>query len=289
MISDSIIQTLAYSTHFSFPLTLEEIHMRLCSSEPCSLERVFGTLKSMLKAKTICRAGNYYHLPGGKSLVMRRLKRAKLSAPQLQRARSLALRLGRTPGVLAIYLTGSLAMHNSDLNSDIDFMIIAQNHRLWTARLLLTLYTSLLGLRRTPHSTHNTGKLCLNLYLTPHSYLIPKEKHSLYTSYELIQAIPLYDPTNTHMDLLAANSWISKFLPNFSSEAQTPLQNTNANTAEQAVSGKSSFWSGANHLFDLFESLAYHLQLLYMHPKLTREYVTPDSAFFHPHDPAPKM
>ncbi len=289
MIAPAVLQTLKYSNHFDHPLTLEEIHSRLCSSDPCSLERVIGTLRSMLDQHQIQKTGDYYHLPGHKSLVARRLKRAKLSTPQLTRARVLANQLGKVPGVLAIYLTGSLAMKNSDANSDIDFMIITQSGRLWTTRLFLTLYTSLLGLRRTPGSTHNSGKVCLNLYLTQRSYLIPTEKQSLYTAYELIQAVPLYDPHNTQSDLLFANSWIQDFLPNVPIPERTLLPMGRLFDRRRGRMPSRDTEGGRSLPVGSIESLSYHLQLWYMRSKLTREYVTPDSAFFHPHNPAPKV
>ncbi len=278
-IGTAILQTLKYSDHFGFPLTLSEIHLRLYSSDPCSLERVIGTLRSMTQKHLLQKTGDFYHLPGRSSLVARRLNRLKLSTPQLARARTLALHLGHTPGVLAIYLTGSLAMSNSGKNSDIDFMVITQSSRLWTTRLLLTLYTSLLGLRRTPGSTKNTGKLCLNLYLTPKTYHLPLTKQNLYTAYELVQTIPLYDPSGTHSSLLSANPWIRDLLPNF----QLPVA-----IRSDLVGCKSNQKPTRSDLVGIIEYICYHFQLAYMRPKLTREHITPDSAFFHPHDPSPR-
>jgi hypothetical protein len=157
-------------------------------------------------------------------------------------------------------------MSNSDDHADIDFMVITQNSRLWTTRFLLTLYTEFLGLRRRPLDPHTSGKVCLNLYLTPMSYELPNSKRSLYTAYELIQTVPLYDPSDTHSILLASNPWIMiscHFPPNL-----RPLNNEQWNSNIELV---------------------YRLQLAYMRPRLTREYITPDSAFFHPHDPSPKI
>ena len=274
MISRSILTTLAYSDHFSFPLTDQEIHLRLNSSGPCSLERVIGTLRLMLKNHLIQKTGEYYHLPGRKHLVPTRLQRVKLSKLQLSKAKNLTNKISRIPGILAIYLTGSLAVLNSDGDSDIDLMIITKNHRLWTTRLLLTIYTEFLGLRRRPLSGHTSDKLCLNLYLTPSSFSIPSSKQSLYTAYELIQAVPLYDPSLTHSALLAANSWISTYLPNTISRSDLPPR---------------SDLLGRSDLFGYIELFLYWLQKTYMRPRLTCEYITPDSAFFHPHDPSPKV
>ncbi len=266
-LSDSILATLTYSDYFGFPLTFSEIMTRLiqCSVSQPSLAR---QLRHMLAHHLIEQTGDYYHLPGRSRLATRRLTRAGLSTPLITRAYALTLRLAHLPGVLAIYLTGSLALGNGDDTSDIDLMIITHNGRLWTTRLLLTLLTQLLGLRRTPKSEHNFGKLCLNLYLTPASYLLPPTRRTLYTAYELIQAIPLYDPLNTRSDLLFANSWIQSYLPNF------PLPQIIPSTIHHSP-----------FTINFFEKLAYRLQLFYMHGKITREYVTPNSAFFHPLNP----
>jgi hypothetical protein len=281
MISRSILQTLIYSDHFGFPLTIDEISLRLVGARS-SRALLIRTLEQMLKKKVIAHTGNYYHLPGRKSLISRRLRRAKISQPLLTRARRLATQLSAVPGVLAVYLTGSLAMQNPRGDVDIDFMLITRPGRLWTTRFLLTLYTELFGLRRHPHSRNNQGKLCLNLYLTPDSYLLPIARRSLYTAYELIQAKPVYDPSQTQTDLLTTNSWIHTYLPNVT--LGSDLKGS-AQPRQNNQQGRSD----PQGLLDFLEFLAYRLQLLYMRSKLTREYVTPNSAFFHPHNPGEKV
>ncbi len=270
MISDSILQTLTYSDHFGFPLTLPELYTRLIQSS-CTKSQLTKSLSAMVNQKKLEKTGKYYYLPGRSELVVRRQHNFHDSKHPLSKARVFAIKLGHIPGVLAIYLTGSLAMSNSGPDSDIDFMIITKNGQLWTTRFLLTIYTSFLGLRRTPHSKSHSAKLCLNLYLSPASYLLPPQKRSLYTAYELIQADPLYDPTNTHSKLLSANAWIHDYLPNI----PLPKQITRL-TRENRKTG-------------LLEYVLYNLQLLYMKSKITREYVTRDSAFFHPSDPGKKI
>lgn len=262
----SILATLTYSDHFGFPLTFPELHLRLISAQV--------TQTQLLRALTrFPSTRGYYHLPGRSILVARRINRANLSIPLLLRANHFVAKLKHFPGILAIYLTGSLAMQNTNGKGDIDFMIICKPGRLWTTRLLLTLYTTLRGWRRTPRSHSSPGKLCLNLYLTPNSYLLPNSRRSLYTAYELVQAVPLYDPHDTHSALLSANSWLQAYLPNF--PLPVPSQG-------YRVTGS------PGHLM-LIEHLAYRLQLLYMRGKITREYITPDAAFFHPHDPGEKV
>lgn len=203
----------------------------------------------------------------------RRRENRQTSLSVFSKAKHLATKLSKVPGVLSIYLTGSLAMYNSTPDSDIDFMVITKNNKLWTTRFLLTIYTTIFGLRRSPNSKRYSSKLCLNLYLTPNTYKLPPSKRSLYTAYELIQAVPLYDPTDTHSQLLSSNSWIAEFLPNFSLPKKS-----------NQVHG---FTDSQIHGFT--EYLCYHLQLLYMKNKITREYVTRDSAFFHPSNPGSKI
>lgn len=277
-LSRAILATLSYSDYFSFPLTLSELNTRLISSKPHSRTEISQALSPLLDSKMLVFSKGYYHLPGRASLIKRRLLRQKRSLSLHRQALSFASRLGSIPGVLAIYLTGSLAVSNPGSFSDIDFLIIAKNNRLWTTRFFLTLYTEFYHLRRRPHSENlkaNSGKLCLNLYLTPKSYLLPPSKQNLYSAYELIQAVPLFDPHHTQPQLLSTNSWINHYLPNFKlppAPAPKPLQNY-------------SFLRPLN----IFEHLFYYLQLTYMRPKISHEYITPDCAFFHPHNPSVKI
>lgn len=270
LITSAILKTLKYSNHFDFPLTFSELHTRLVKVK-ISKSALLIAATQLLATGIIEKNSNYYHLPGRKDLVARRLKRRSISLPQYSQAIALAKRLGAFPNVLAIYLTGSLAMANSDSQADYDFMVITRSHRLWTTRLFLTVFTELIGLRRRPSDSDASGKLCLNLYLTPMSYLLPSHKQSLYTAYELIQAKPLYDPFHTHAQLISANPWISYFLPNY------PFPQPISQLQQE-------YWKTG-----ILEYVLYNLQLLYMRKKITREYITLDSAFFHPFDPAPKL
>jgi hypothetical protein len=227
--------------------------------------------------KKVERTADYYFLPGRHVLVARRQARQRASHRLLQTAKRRVATLAHVPGVRALYLTGSLAVANASVHDDIDLMVIASPHRLWLTRLLLTLVTTLRGWRRTPGATKVHAKVCLNLYLTEGSYALPPSKRSLYTAYELIQAVPIYDPSNTRAALLAANAWLYDYLPHAPSPKITKFRTLQNTTAR-------NFWS---RLLDVAELLAYHLQYAYMRPKMTREYVTKEAAFFHPHDPTP--
>lgn len=278
---ESVLHTLTYSDHFGFPLTLDEVYLRLVGARS-SRPLLIKIIHQMLKKNIIQKTGDFYHLPGRKSLVTRRLQRHQFSTPQLARAKPIASRLSKLSFIKSIYLTGSLAMSNSPRNADIDFMIITKEGRLWTTRFLLTTYTSLLGLRRTPGSKDNADKLCFNLYLSPSSYLIPSSKQNLYTAYELIQAVPLYDPSDTQSILLTTNSWIKKFLPNYPFPVP---KRSDPPCREAGLVGHPTRLD----LAGIIEKTLFHLQLLYMRKKITREYITKDSAFFHPNDPGLKI
>lgn len=268
-LKNAIKKTLTYSDYFNYPLTLAELHARLIKYQvsKSSLSKIINPL---IKSKSISQEANYYFLPKKSSLVRRRKLYSRLSKSLFNYAESLVPILTRIRSIRAIYLTGSLAMQNTDGHDDIDLMIVAESKKLWTTRFLLTIYTTLLGLRRTRNTKNIMGKLCLNLYLTPDSFTLPPHLRSLYTAYELIQAVPLYDPKNTHSALLSSNSWLKSYLPNY------PLPKSK-NKQPTTVKRK------------LLENVLYLAQLLYMKGRITREYITKDSAFFHPNNPGGKV
>lgn len=287
-LAKSILQTLAYSDYFNFPLTLSEIYDRLqglpagkAGAEPCKKSDLSRALTTLVRAGMVGSQRGYFFLAGQRDLVVRRLQRQKSSQQLLKVASAKVAVLARCPGVQAIYVTGSLAVANASGSDDIDLMIITTPHRLWLTRLLLTIITSLRGWRRTPHATDISGKVCLNLYLTLDALSLPAAKRSLYAAYELIQALPLYDPHDTQSELLAANSWIGQYLAN---QKRTLLsRRPGRRPSRDSEAGRRVL----KVILDLFDDLAFSIQYAYMRSKITREYVTRDAAFFHPHDPAP--
>jgi len=265
----AILATLTYSDHFHYPLTKDELYHRLIEHKTTPSELNIA-LKKLVSARKIVQTNNYYCLPGQSILVKQRKLYQSMSKPLLVYTQSLLPILIKIKNIKAIYLTGSLALSNTDGHDDIDLMIVVENGKLWTTRALLTLFTSFLSLRRSPRANNPMGKLCLNLYLTPKAFRLPSSRRSLYTAYELIQAVPLYDPHNTRLQLLASNSWLKDYLPNspVSKFSKPPIPPTR---------------------YSIIENIFYYLQRLYMSGKITREYITRDAAFFHPNNPGKKV
>jgi hypothetical protein len=264
----AIIATLSYSHHFNFPLTQDELHLRLIKSK-VTKNKLSECLDKLVSENKISSQSGYFFLPGQKNLIAKRARCAKVTVAKRKLANFYAHKISRVPGVVAVFLTGSLAVNNAQKKDDIDYLIITKSRRLWLTRLLLTLYLDLLALRRKPQETLTQDKLCLNLYLTTTSLTIPESIRSLYTAYELIQAQPLYDPTKLGPQLLSQNYWLKSYLPNYPS---------NKNTAVTQQPNRS--W------LDTLETLVYRLQFSYMLRRITREHISPSQAFFHPHNPS---
>lgn len=265
-LSKPVLKTLLYADIFSYPLTKEEIHTRLIAKKttPQALNQA---LKKLLQKGTIQKTEKYHHFPKRKNTVSSRKKRTKYTQEKLTLAKKLVSKHLRSPSILAIFVTGSLAAQNPKKTDDLDLLIITHNNTLWTTRLFLTPYLDIVGKRRTPSVKSLNNKLCLNLYLTPKSLTLPKNSRNLYTAHELILAKPLLNRHNTHSQLLSQNSWLKNFLPNF------PFKNT----------PPKKYPSPLNPL----EPLAYLVQRLYMHRKITNEHISFSSAFFHPQSLAP--
>lgn len=287
MINEAIIKTLQYSAHFNFPLTKHELYHRLIAFQTTHQKLLTG-LNKLIVSRQVLHVDNYYCLPTDAHTIKLRQSRLKTSQSKKKLAHKYATWLARTPGVIAIYLTGSLAVNNATPSDDIDFMIITQAGRLWLTRLLLTLLSEALGIRRRPNARHTNNQLCLNLYLTPTSLSIPPTKRNLYTAYELIQATPLYDPTDTQTQLLNANLWLCNYLPNWEPRSDVLSRSDLLSKSRHGGMFSRVLTRSGQTLMCILESLLYHLQLLYMRGKITSEYITRDQAFFHPHSQAPK-
>jgi len=184
--------------------------------------------------------------------------------------------LSHNPFILAIFITGSLAVNNCTPNDDIDLMIISAPHTLWLSRLWSILSLSYRGLRRPSHlPEHSSPKVkdtfCDNLYLDLSNLHINEQ--NLYIAHEILQARPLHDPHHLHRKFLVQNSWVKKYLP-------VAYRETLKSTPPTKVI--SNHYLPFTYYF-LLNLIAFIIQYLYMFPKITHEKISLHQAFFHPH------
>ncbi len=270
LLEDAILLTLAYSDIFSTPLKFDQLHSRLIGVKASS-SQLKQSLNHLLRQQRLSYQSSFYFLPQRAKIVKIYQQRLSISQSKLERVNFLASKLAYLPSILAIYLTGSLAVANARLNDDLDLMLIVKPNQLWTTRFFLNLALDAFSLRRKPKDRVANNKLCLNLYLTPEHLSLPLSKRNLHSAYELIQIKPLVDKQSLLANLYAQNSWFKAYFPNFSS----PLPQTT----------KLSFSAS----FNPFEPLFFKFQYWHMKPKITQELVSSHFAFFHPQPLYPKI
>ncbi|MCX6806638.1 MAG: nucleotidyltransferase domain-containing protein [Candidatus Berkelbacteria bacterium] len=126
----------------------------------------------------------------------KRLKKAKLVASLLQ----------VVPFVRMIGLNGSMTKGTMNENSDIDFLIIAEHGRIWTARFFTIFLTVVIGQRES--KAVSAGKICLNRYQS--DQFLEIKPHNFYHAETFSPLAPLYND-NIYTNYQKANKWMEKF------------------------------------------------------------------------------
>ena len=194
----AIIETIAYSDMFDYPLTLDELYHFLVES--ASRQDVELSASKMID---VFLKDGYFFLAGRNEIVELRKRRQAVSLKIFKRAMYYGRILAVLPFVRMVALTGSLALLNLSKNPDMDFMIVAKHGRVWTARafsIVLGKIARLFG-----------DTLCPNIIVSERALEWPL--HDLYSARELYQMIP-NNGFDIYRDLLAVNKWTELFLPN---------------------------------------------------------------------------
>lgn len=208
----AILETLAYSDIFDYPLTLDELHRYLpvlIAGEKL-LESVPQTLVCVQPSG--CGTEMYYSLPNRSSLVDLRLERESVSRPAFRRALSYGRILRLLPFVRMVAMTGSLAVLNLSKNGDMDFMLVTAPDRLWIARAFAVTFGRIMRLFG--------DRICVNLLVSENA--LAWLQHDLYSAREMGQMIPIVG-MKLYWRLREANPWVDSFLPNaVSAPSHTP-------------------------------------------------------------------
>lgn len=197
-IKKAILETLAYSDVFDYPLTLDELH-RFLTTSAAEIE----IQEQIADMKSVSTLDSYYFLAGRSEIVHIRQQRERDSRSAYRRAIFYGRVLGSSPFIRMVALTGSLAVLNLTTNRDMDYMLVAKPGRVWTARifaLLLARIARLIG-----------DVICPNVIVSENA--LEWNAKNLYTAHEFAQMISI-SGGGVFNALRVVNSWIKDFLPN---------------------------------------------------------------------------
>lgn len=221
-IRNSILATLAYYDILGVPLTLFEVHKflinparlsRIPVPETISLGRIDEELQVLTRSGTVQSRNGFYFLPGRHSLYDLRIEREKIAAAKWKKFLKLGRWLQAVPYLRGMLASGSMALGNTDRESDFDVLVIAASGRLYTCRVLLSLAASILGARRTKFDKTAPDKFCFNHYITDSSLAIRHE--SLYNAQTYIHLKPVLIGEELFEELYASNLWLNRYVYNF--------------------------------------------------------------------------
>lgn len=222
----SILSTVIYHDVLDYPLTTFEIWKYLIENEDAnnfanekaneseySLMNIIKELENEELKKHVDEYQGFYFLKDRKKLVEERLERNKISGSKVKIIKKVIRWLRLAPYLRGILITGRVAMKNATWESDLDFLVILKNKRMFTGRFFITLFTHLLGRRRYLDKISN--RVCLNYYITDKSLEISHK--DLFSSHEYSFATPIFGES-TFSSFQKTNLWIKKYRPNFEPE-----------------------------------------------------------------------
>lgn len=211
-LEEAILKTVAYVDIFDYPLSAPEIHRYLVgvNSTESDTERALHNL-SQSGNFLECREG-YYSLLRRGSIVETRKQRKGIAQLMWPRAEYYGNIMAVLPFVLMVSVTGSLAVDNADLESDIDFLIVTSKNRLWTTRAMIVLTVRLAARRGTA--------ICPN-------YLVTEDAMAFQESYpHTARKVAQMEPVaclKVYQKIREENKWVEEFLPNAAGAPESHL------------------------------------------------------------------
>lgn len=213
-IEQSIFKTLAYFDVFDYPLSINEVEIRLITS--LRVSDVETGLRDLIKQNKIEQKDGFYFLPNRKEIVEIRKQRYNISLEKIKKARYVIWWLKFIPWIKAIFICSGLGLLNAEENADIDLLIITSKNRIWSARFWSAGILKILNMR--PSEGNIKDKFCLSHFITEDNLSLENTKiqeNDIHLIYLLTYYLPIYYEDNLWQKFIQANNWIKKYLANF--------------------------------------------------------------------------
>ncbi len=226
-----ILATIAYYDLFDFPLTVEEIKKYLVApnylkiSDVINLDTIPAELYSMTNMSEVTLYGGFYSLPHREHLVPTRIRKSRIAKKKMKRARRVAWLMSGMPYVQAVFASGSLALQNTDYDSDLDLFIITKAGRIWTARFVINSVLDVLRLKRKPQDRTAPDKICPNHLIADNALIMINR--NIFTARVYSHLIPLYIRRNIILkNFQQENQWIYSYINSWDFSKQYLIKNT---------------------------------------------------------------
>lgn len=265
-----ILATIAYADVFDYPLTETELYRWLIGVVSVRIP------KSFIGVEKVKRNGTtFLFLAGRSSIVKQRLERAVIADHKWARARHAAAAFCWIPTVQLVGVTGGLSVNNARIDDDIDLFFIVSKQTLWVTRLLVTVTSDILGIRRRPNEHDVENKICLNMFMTEDALELPIVDQDLFAAHEVLQMVPLWERGGVYKQFLRSNTWVKYFLPNAWKEQYHLARDTyRGSKIRNMITG----------ILGCLEPPASMVQLWYMQKHRTTEIIGRGVLRFHPKD-----
>ncbi|MEX1064171.1 MAG: hypothetical protein WD898_01775 [Candidatus Paceibacterota bacterium] len=263
-LEENILATIAYYDVLDFPLKEEEVFRFLINFEHLdaskkmnkpALDEVRNRMADLMKAGAIDSDQGYYFLTDKKYLAPLRLKKEKIAREKWAKTLRAVKWIRLVPNVRAVFASGSLAISNTDELSDLDVLIVAKHGRIWLTRLFITVWLSLLRVRRSGSEKIAPDKVCLNHYITDKSPGIPYG--SMYNAQTYINLVPIFiRDEETLKNFQRENGWVLTYVFDW----PEAVQEKKIGNGFAGMIGKAKEWFLNNRFGDFLENMARRYQ-----------------------------
>lgn len=198
-LEQSIFDTVRFFDLYQMPVTATQVWEHLVVSKskyahhPGLQEIQHALASSQWLKERVGMQWGYFFLLGNQHLVRLKLVRHAIAQQKWNIVSRCAPLLAWLPFVRALAGSGSLAVDNTKPSSDLDILVITQEGRIWTTRLLLLIVSGLLGRRRKYYDRNAPDMLCLNHYIAEGSISVSHEIQNVAMAMQYARLVPIYN------------------------------------------------------------------------------------------------
>ena len=215
-VKQAVIATLAYFDLFSIPLTRAEIseHLFFATADERKIDIY------LKESPLISFYDGYYSIKGDEKLYEEFKQKRKRTKEYWKKVNKYNFLFSFCPFIKLVAVCNSTPISNVDFKSDIDLLVITEKNKMFTARFFLTLFTSILGVRR--HGNKTKKRFCLSFYISEDAMNFEDMAHKpydIYLAYWLKTLEPVAGNYETYEELLLANeNWLESYFRTITSK-----------------------------------------------------------------------